>query len=262
MLKLVTFNIRYDEPKDGIHAWPLRRQRVINYLLSGDFDIICLQEATPGQRLHIDQALCPRYQAFGRGRNADGQGEQCPIYWSRERFELMGSKVWWLSSHPEEPGSRTWEGINNHQDGPPWLPRIVTEVQLKDGEQEFRVVNTHFDHQLPTIRSLSAKMIRERYEGTGPIIVTGDFNGQPGEGCVEVFEDWMENANRLQSGKLPTTWHEFKGSQWIDGQHIDFVFASKHWNTQAYRVENSSDGPPNNPYLSDHFPVEATLALT
>lgn len=261
MIKLVTFNIRYDEPKDGIFAWPLRRQRVINYLLSGDFDIICLQEVTPGQRLQLDQALSHVYDVFGRGRNADGQGEQCPIYWRRDRFSVQSSKVWWLCSHPDQPGSRTWEGINDQQDGAPWLPRIVTEVHLKDGEKPFQVVNTHFDHQLPNIRSLSAQMMSERYQAGGPLIVTGDFNGQPGEGCVEVFEQWMQNANRLHSGKLPITWHEFKGSKWPEGQHIDFVFASNEWTISAYQVENSNDGPPSNPYLSDHFPVEATLTL-
>jgi endonuclease/exonuclease/phosphatase family metal-dependent hydrolase len=259
LLKIVTFNIRYDEPKDGIYAWPLRRQRAINYLLSGNFDIICLQETTPGQRLQIDQALSHKYEGFGRGRNADGQGEQCPIYWKRDRFKCLASQVWWLSSHPDEPGSRTWTGYNDTQDGAPWLPRIATEISLRDGLREFQVINTHFDHQLPHIRTLSANLVRQRYQNTGPCIVTGDFNAEHGEGCVEIFEEWTQNANRLQAGSRPITWHEFKGSKWPQGQHIDFIFATKHWTVEGYHVENGSDNPPTNPYLSDHFPVEAQV---
>jgi endonuclease/exonuclease/phosphatase family metal-dependent hydrolase len=55
-VNVVTYNIRYNNPGDGEHAWPNRKDDVINLLRFHQADIFCLQEALEGQVKEVDAA--------------------------------------------------------------------------------------------------------------------------------------------------------------------------------------------------------------
>ena len=44
-LNIMTFNIRYDNPQDGVNAWPNRKEKVAALIRKYDADVIGLQEA-------------------------------------------------------------------------------------------------------------------------------------------------------------------------------------------------------------------------
>ena len=66
----LTLNIRYNNPGDGVNAWPARRGALIEYLKKSEADFIGLQEATPRQLLEVSEAL-EGYAFIARTRDAD-----------------------------------------------------------------------------------------------------------------------------------------------------------------------------------------------
>src|SRR5437762_8493051 len=63
-LTVMTFNIRYDEEADGRHAWPHRRQAVLQTIRAHDPDLLGLQEPDAGQWQDFVAGL-PALSAFG-----------------------------------------------------------------------------------------------------------------------------------------------------------------------------------------------------
>ncbi len=149
LVRVVSYNIRYNNPGDGEHAWPLRADRVANLLRFYNPDLFGLQEALQGQ---IDDlvARLPQYAWFGVGRD-DGRsaGEGTPIFYRRDRFTLLDQGTFWLSETPEVPGSKSWDAA---------ITRIATWGRFVDRTTgtRFLYLNTHFDHIGQTARERSA----------------------------------------------------------------------------------------------------------
>ena len=134
-LSVCTFNVRYDNPNDTI-KWHERRNEVASAIRY--FDIAGVQEALPNQYDDL-KSLMPKHEAFGAGRDADGNGEACPVFWNAERFDFLRGETRWLSLNPQQEGSVGWDAD---------LPRIATLVVLFDRkrQQTVRVINTHWSH--------------------------------------------------------------------------------------------------------------------
>ena len=68
-LRVMTFNIRYDNPADGEDAWPKRRAKAASMIRFHRTDVVGLQEALRGQITDLEAAL-PEFGWFGTGRSA------------------------------------------------------------------------------------------------------------------------------------------------------------------------------------------------
>ncbi|MEM6646242.1 MAG: endonuclease, partial [Bacteroidota bacterium] len=139
MVRAMSFNIRYNNPGDGIHAWPNRADDAAAAIAFWDADVAGLQEALRGQINDLSMRL-PGYAWLGVGRDDGGDtGEFSPIFYKRDRFNVVTHGTFWLSPTPDEVGSRGWDAA---------LPRIATWAHLQDKttRASLLVVNTHFDH--------------------------------------------------------------------------------------------------------------------
>jgi endonuclease/exonuclease/phosphatase family metal-dependent hydrolase len=173
--RVMTFNIRYDNPGDGENGWVHRKDKVASVIRLHQADIAGLQEALKHQIDELAERL-PEYAWFGVGRQ-DGKvgGEFTPIFYRRDRLEVVEKGDFWLSETPEKIGSKSWDAA---------LPRIATWGKFKDkkSEEQFFLLNTHFDHVGLTARLESAKRLRSWAESRVkelPVIVIGDFNCLP-----------------------------------------------------------------------------------
>lgn len=88
-LKVLSWNIRFDNPSDGVHRWDNRKERVFNFLKTQNPDLIGLQEVLHNQLQEIKAATGGRMRWLGVGRD-DGQtaGEYSPIGYNHHRLEL------------------------------------------------------------------------------------------------------------------------------------------------------------------------------
>lgn len=240
-----TFNIRYDNPKDGENGngW-LERAPVISSLIRFHrFDVLGIQEALHHQVEDLQSRL-PAYAHIGCGRD-DGQdaGEFAAIFYRKEAFTLKESGTFWLSPTPEVP-SIGWDAKFN---------RICTWVKLESNKtrETLYVFNTHFDHQGTTARMESARLILAKIHEIAngqPTVLTGDFNvDQTSESYRQIHDsqflvDGFETAGERYA--LNGTANGFKVSAFTD-RRIDHVFHSRGFKVLRYGVLTDSYRSPS-----------------
>ena len=105
-IKIMTLNVRYDNPEDSINAWPNRANQVCNFILSEKPDILGMQEVLLRQYEVLDSVLS-EYSSTGVGRDDGARaGEMNPVFFRKERFDLVRTITFWLSDTPDIPGSK------------------------------------------------------------------------------------------------------------------------------------------------------------
>lgn len=247
-MRIMSFNIRMDTPRDNEHAWPHRIPSVREMLATFAPDVLGIQEGLPHQVQELDSWL-GRYTRIGRGRRADGTDESVAVYFLKERFELLDSGHFWLSDTPDVPGSITW----GHG-----LPRMSTWVRLREREgREWLIVNTHLDHESELARRNGARLIVDfiaKEQGTSYVVVTGDFNALPDSVAVQtMLEAGLVDAVAATGDQGPT-FHGYRGE---GGSRIDYVFVD-------HRLAVTGGGACRERFFglfpSDHYPVYADLA--
>jgi endonuclease/exonuclease/phosphatase family metal-dependent hydrolase len=261
-LNVMTWNIRYDNPSDGVNAWPNRKDWVAEIIIQHKADIAGFQEVLVGQLEELKVRL-PKMEAYGVGRDDGKQaGEFSPIFYRKDRFDLVDQSTYWLSPTPDKPASKGWDAA---------LPRIASWVKLRDRQTEisFSVINTHFDHRGTQARTESAilllKLLREKF-ADHPVILTGDFNTTPdsppynmliGTGTPDrpVYFDAYAHSARKPEGPN-STWNGFQAI--IPDRRIDFVFTTK--SVKVMRVQILDDQREGR-FPSDHLPIVAQLNL-
>lgn len=254
-LKVMTFNMRYDNPADGDNNWKFRRERVAEVIRMHDIDVFGAQELLIHQFNEVKELL-PAYSAVGVGRE-DGveKGEFNPVFFRSDRFSLLDSGTFWLSETPEVPGSKGWDGA---------CERLATWVVLRDrGGEEFLFINTHLDHMGEVARregvSLLVKRIETLRQGR-PVILTGDFNADPASDVIaHVSQSGMLHAVKdIATEQKGTSWsfHDFGRVPEAERPLIDYIFVSDGFSAPSYEVLPIT---LNGGYVSDHAQVMAVL---
>ena len=249
-IRTMTFNIRYNTPRDGHNSWPHRKQMVADIIRKYRVDIGGLQEPDKGQ-INALKKLLPEYGWFG---------VQNAIFYRIERFELKRGSKFWLSKTPNKP-SRGWDAQEN---------RIVRWGLLKDkiSGEEFYVFNTHFDNVGKTAREKSARLLLNKaleLPRTLPTVVFGDFNCGRSSEPYSILSDTEEKSKRLRdaffiSKNNPTgpigTFNGFKKPS--PQRAIDFIFIKGDLVVNKHSVISDSIAGR---FPSDHFPVLAELVF-
>jgi len=255
-LKVMTFNIRYDNPGDGEYSWEHRKERVTDILDFYQADVFGLQEALHHQVLYVENQL-PNYRRVGVGRD-DGQeeGEYSPIFFNTEILESIDQGTFWLSKTPDQP-SKDWDAA---------LPRIATWVTLRhlSTGDTLLVCNTHFDHRGETARLESAKLLKEKLPQIAenhPVILMGDFNSPPQSNPYQAivksdtFRDAKTISEKTSIGPEPT-FSGFRVTSELDSDRIDHIFVSNPLKVLRHATISEEQ---NGSYPSDHFPVFAEI---
>ena len=255
-IRIITYNIRYNNPGDGINAWPNRSQQVAALLEFHQADIFGLQEALIGQIQDIQKQL-PHMKWVGVGRD-DGKeaGEFSPLFYNSKKFKALKSGWFWLSQTPEKPGLG-WDAACNRICT--WL---LLEADKKD--KQFMVFNTHFDHQGEKARTESAKLILQKIKELNrdnlPIILTGDFNLTPEQEPISVITKELKDSRSI-SKEAPYgpagTFNGFKFDSPLKDR-IDYVFVNNRVEVKQYGVLSDSK---DQRYPSDHLPVFVNFEL-
>ncbi len=254
-LKVMSYNIKYDNPSDTANNWENRKEFLISQLHYYAADVFGTQEGLHNQLEDIKSAL-PRYDYVGVGRdNGNTEGEYSAIFYDTEQVELLEDGTFWLSPTPDKP-SKGWDAALN---------RICTYALFKDKDSNeiFWVFNTHFDHKGDLARLESSKLILHKIkeintENRG-VVLTGDFNLTDDQQGIKVITKQMTDTH-LKAGKNafgPTgTFNGFHFEKPVT-KRIDYVFVSKG----GFKVLKSGilSDSKNCKYPSDHFPVLVDL---
>ena len=201
------------------------------------------------------------YAEVGVGRE-DGKtkGEYSPLFYKKDRFEVLDSNTFWLSQYPDSVGFIGWDGA---------CSRIATWAKLKDKKtgKIFMAVNTHFDHVGTEARRKGALLIIEKIKeivGDQPAVLTGDFNVTDQSEAYEtittnefVLKDAYKEAAQREG--VDYTFHDFGRIPADSCDKIDFIFV-----TPQIKVESSyipQEAEEAGQFLSDHNPEVVHLSF-
>lgn len=254
-LRVMTFNIRYNEKNDSLNAWPHRKDMAASMIRFHKADVAGLQEALREQIDDLAVRL-PEFAWFGIGRD-DGKdaGEFSAVFYRKTRLTLLADSTFWLSETPDKPGLG-WDAMCN---------RVVTLGKFRDNEsgQVLYLFNTHFDHKGETARRESARMLLHsvaEIAGNLPTIITGDFNSTPDSEPYKILTSGGQGVKLIDSRDIsqykhhgPTaTWSGFTSAWYPDGKPIDHIFI---YNRVRVLLHGTLSDCFDGRFPSDHMPV-------
>lgn len=255
-VRVMSFNIRYDNPHDGDNRWPRRTRIVHQQIAAAEADFIGMQEVRPNQYDDLAKMIGDDYDALQRTRQVDpARGEACTLWWRSDRWRLDPDDhgTFWLSESPDQPGSKSWDSA---------LPRICTWgrfIHQQTGRTLY-VYNTHFDHRGDEARRQSARLIagriKQRKHADDPVILTGDFNAGEQSVPINTLREagFVDTFGAVHPDESIGTFGAWVGK--TDGARIDYIFTLGELRAVAAKVHTAAiDGR----WPSDHFAVTATL---
>lgn len=253
-VKVMTYNLRYANPEDGVNYWEHRKEAVVELVKTYQPDILGTQEGLYAQITYLDKSL-PEYSYVGVGRDDGKQaGEYTAIFFRKNRFDVIEEKCYWLSETPEVP-SVGWDAA---------IVRILTHVVLKEKNtgELFPVFNAHFDHAGDEARYQSAKfistLIDQNFSLQQPVLVMGDFNMESLSRGIALLKTKLNDSYDVSKTTPigpPGTYSRFN-TEIIPKRRIDYIF------TRGFEVSNYQqidDRRNNGLWISDHLPVYAEL---
>ena len=249
-LKLVSYNVRSADDPDG-NSIKERAPRMKQVLEDYDPDVIGFQEVVPKWMNYLPKDLA-EYDYILQYRAAKSR-EGTPIFWKRDKFELVDKGYFWLSDTPERE-SKGW-GADYY--------RICTWVKLKVKATgaEFIFMSTHLDFdEIPQTNSV--KLMIKKAKAMGgfsklPVFCVGDFNLRPMEiAYIEMESSFADLNTQLEDDQTATSTGKYTGTS---NDIIDYIFTTPGMTVPLkYKVMTDL---VEGKYVSDHFGVYGEVAL-
>jgi len=258
LLKVMTINLRYDNPTDGSNRWSLREQVVAALIIKFSPDVFGTQEGWEYQ-IEALQKLLPAYRYYVVAPEWDKK-RMFPCVWVKEGIKVRTHHTFWLSPTPSVPFSKAWGSA---------FPRSATYVIAEKTNSPFVFISTHLDNISAEARihqaAVLCQQIRKINSAYYPVILVGDFNSPPqsevyklltsdsgSTGIKGNFIDVWQWLNKPEE----STFHGFTGQAMRE--RIDWILVSSN-----VRIKQASiiKQPILGRYPSDHFPVIAELEI-
>ncbi len=257
-----SYNIRYKNRNDSVqgNSWTKRCQVICDQVNFMNPTVFGAQEVLHQQLQDLLKGL-EGYDYIGIGRDDGKQGgEYEPIFFKKDRVQLLDQGHFWLSETPEKPGLGwdaaciricTWgKFCMKHPEPEPRRRGLFGRGPRPKG-QVFYFFNLHMDHVGVVARREAAKLvvsrIREIAQGY-PVILTGDFNVDQNNEIYAIFtqsgllKDSYEAAHVrfAENGSF----NSFK-TDYFTTSRIDHVFVSPGTQVAAYGLLTSSYWTPD-----------------
>ncbi|MFO7837891.1 MAG: endonuclease/exonuclease/phosphatase family protein, partial [Desulfosalsimonadaceae bacterium] len=168
----MTFNLRFENERDGDNAWQFRRDKVVSIIKHYQPGILGTQEGKWPQLMYLKERL-PQYIAHLPDRVPD-EKSQCPtLFFRRDCFKIESGRDFWLSKTPEVHLSKDWDSA---------YPRMISRATVRMRKKNIRLTAavTHLDHVGVEARFQQARIIAD-WAGRHdlPVVLLGDFNADP-----------------------------------------------------------------------------------
>jgi endonuclease/exonuclease/phosphatase family metal-dependent hydrolase len=252
-LKIITSNIRFANPSDGLHDWPNRLPLLVNIYQNFKPDILSTQEGRIGQIKELDSNLSEMVLVDTHRNYIDERMYPC-LFINPETIFVERSGDVWLSETPDTPGSSSFGSA---------FPRLFTwaEITLKESGLKLMVVNTHLDHVLQSTRLKQIEVLISEVKKINqrPVFIMGDFNESPLTEIQSKLKESFKLKDAWMEKNYPeeTSHHSFLGDKARDGDRIDWILMPKNFECTDLYLEKKSflEGI----YPSDHYPLLATV---
>lgn len=254
-MRIMTFNLLFDNGEEGPVAWDRRRDLVVEIIRRYRPHILGTQEGKQWQLAFVAERLSPEYAMVAPDRVWDEESQYPTLFFRTGDMDLLGADEFWLSRTPRVHISKDWDSA---------FPRMMNSGWFRDrlSGNEFVALVTHLDHVSDEARLEQGKMIgRWLAPRDEPCIVMGDFNDWPGSPVHraltgeyrEMVDTWQ--ALSREEGEESMTRHDFLGRP--KKFRMDWILHSPDFTVRdAVILRDNRDGL----YPSDHYPYLANLA--
>ena len=230
-IRVATYNIQYDNSSDQDNKWTTRRDLLRQLLQSEKFDIFGAQEPYLTQIKDIEPFL-DGYTWVGENVIGDKTAQRRhynPVFYRKDKFEVLDMGSFWYSETPSAPGSKGWDSYS---------PRMCNWVhfRIRANGREFYHFNSHFDHIGTTARAESAKLLVAKVReiaGGKPAFCTGDFNSNQNTEAYKTIagSGILADSYVRCPSKTNGDWPTYNGYKYIStppaaASRIDHVFVT------------------------------------
>lgn len=251
-LRLATYNIQYP-----IMGWPEKRLAPLIALLEEyQFDVFGVQEPHLHQIEDMMRYIGKDYDWIGSnvtGDNTDRNHHFNPIFYRRDRLELLDYDTVWLSDAVNKPGY----GARS--------TRLFIWAKFRDKRTNkvFYHFNGHYDHRGFEAKIASSYIVLDMIKRVSkgmPAFVTADYNADEKTEPYRVLQESPYLKDSMLAVAEPVnaqyqSYAEYKPvtNRKANGMHIDHLFYTpnairiKHWEL----IIKSHKGH----YGSDHLPI-------
>ena len=275
-LKVMSFNIRYENEIDNFNSWRHRKDLIPQMLTFHSCDIIGIQEAKQSQVSFVHNSFIPIYSYVGTPRSSDPNDEQCGIFFNHQKFSSINSGYFWLSDTPWIKGSISFGNV---------FPRMATWVLLKqtrdiinhENNRIYLAINTHLDHvnsfsRLPCIKALVHEIniivdgeLSQYPDEEIVMILTGCFYSQDSDASIVFLKNsgFISTSDEMENTQK--TFHNFSGYGLSKYDYIFYKIIRKDRKnfanlTKSYEIiEDHEIKDDHIVYLSDHFPIKCVI---
>ncbi len=254
-MRVMTFNLRFENDRDGKNAWVYRRELVVEIIQRYRPSILGTQEGKWNQLTYLCEHL-PEYKAWLPGRTPDKIIQSPTLFFRKDRCQVKEGKDFWLSKTPDVHLSKDWDSA---------FPRMISYARICDKNKNLMMLAavTHLDHVGIEARYEQAKIIAEwatRQEV--PVILMGDFNDDPASIVHKVLTapetDLHDTWKAMECGEDADSYthHGFNGIPQLS--RMDWILVDSRFKVSDARIIHDQ---VNNQYPSDHFPYMADIEL-
>ena len=221
-LRVATYNIQYP-----VANWPDRCLTTVALIKDYKFDVFGSQEPYLPQIEDLMQHIGDEYAWVGQnvsGDNSDRNHHFNPIFYRKERLELLDYNTVWLSDQEGVPGY----GARS--------TRLFTWAKFRDKKtgKEFYHFNGHYDHRGFEAKIVSSyivlNMIRKVAKGM-PSFVSADYNADEKTEAYRVLQEsallkdtMLATPNALNKQYQSYTNYQPAEKREANGSHIDHLF--------------------------------------
>ncbi|MGD9504668.1 MAG: endonuclease/exonuclease/phosphatase family protein [Syntrophobacteraceae bacterium] len=264
----MTFNLRFENDKDGENSWSDRRDMVVGLINAYAPAVLGTQEGTPAQLDYLQTQL-PGYAMNAPDRIADPTCQRPTLFCRRDAVRMTQGGEFWLSETPSVHRSKNWDSA---------YPRMMSyalcepfDAPASEASREstapggaFWAVVTHLDNLGVEARlrqsEIIASWVKKRTE---PVALMGDFNDAPDSPAHRLLtspecglRDAWRTLGKPENG-ASATHHGFTGKPL--GARIDWMLLGPRFRILDAKIIHDN---VNGRYPSDHFPymVECELA--
>ncbi len=236
----MTMNLRFGLARDGENGWTHRKDLVDKIFKKYPGDFIGAQEVNNFQAEFLIKSLS-EHQFIG-WHNKSIDFWQSNLIFFHQSWQCLKYEHYFLSDTPKKTSKLA---------GSRW-PRQCVIGWFKRERQEVLVANTHFDFD-SRVQEKSAGLVMNflsEFPKDLPVIITGDFNCNPGSPAYEVFR--LQGFGEVFENIDITTFHAFKGR--VTGEHLDWILFRGGLVPVFRQVIRDSFSKR---FPSDHYPVQA-----
>ena len=251
-MRVMSANVRNADRCDDGHSWEHRKASVRTVIANCEPDLLGLQEATNAQVETIAAAL-PDHSWHGVTQAPNDHPRNALLV--RNSLDIVESGGYWLSPTPQIAGSIGWDAK---------YPRHANWLVVADTNgTQWRIVNTHLDHEGPAARSQAAQLLAAdgaAWPSHMRQLLVGDLNTGTGTEPIRTLErsGWRDTwaaAHPTDTDPGPTR-HGFGVPADSHPQRIDWIMARGPVHVVSSELVHDR---PDGVWPSDHFFIWADV---